>query len=578
MRNIISVTDRGRQAIVVLAIAVFVIISSVPVRAQSEEDQIADTVYRNGNIHTVDAFHSTAQAVAIKDGKFIAVGSEADIKKLTGKDTEVINLRGKMVLPGLVDTHLHAVRGALGQLFFCQFPTTDSIDQYIAKVKECVDKADKGAWVEGKTWDSAYQGQLTAAMLDKISPDNPVYLHDDTNHLSWVNTAALKAANITKDTLEPAGGHIGRDKDGNPTGVLYDSAQALIIKVMTPPTDEQLKQSAKWIFDKMSSYGVTGVITAQLDAGRLKAYRALEQEGQLKVRIQGSWDFNTRYATKPIDQMAADFATRKDRGPVSDLINPDGVKIYLDGVWIGYGSPFIDQYSDGSGNFGRQSIDLPTLSTWVTRFDKEGLKVMMHAVGDLAVRNGLNAVAAARRANGPGGPRHHLGHNTFVHAEDIATANELNVSREVSPANTWYPSSYSPGFVELLGDRVANMVPIGGMQDGGGHVTYGSDWDNVPEPDPWMAMQTLITRMNPEHPEQGVLGPQQRVDLLTALEIMTINGARAMELEDVTGSIMVGKDADMVVIDQNLFEIPADEIIKTRVSRTVLKGKTVYER
>jgi hypothetical protein len=166
-----------------------------------------------------------------------------------------------------------------------------------------------------------------------------------------------------------------------------------------------------------------------------------------------------------------------------------------------------------------------------------------------------------------------------VHAEDIATAKELNVVREVSPANTWYPSSYSPGFVALLGtDRVANMVPIGAMDSAGGRVTYGSDWDNVPEPDPWLGMQTLITRANPEHPEQGILGPAQRVDLLTALEIMTINGARAMELEDVTGSIEVGKDADLIVINQNLFEIPADKIINTRVLRTMLKGKTVYEK
>lgn len=547
--------------------------------AGDHSQQIADTIYHNGNIHTVDELQSTAQSVAIKDGKFIAVGSDDEVEKYRGKNTELINLKGKMMLPGLVDTHLHAVRGGLGQLFMCQFPTTDSIDQYLEAVKGCVAKKKKGEWVEGKTWDSSYQDKLTPAMLDKVSPDNPVYLHDDTNHLSWVNSAALKASGITRDTPDPAGGHIGKDKDGNLTGVLYDSAQAFIIKVMTPPTADQYRQAAEWIFHKVNSYGVTAVTLAQLDKGRLGAYRAMEKDGKLTVRLQGSWDFNTRYATQPIADMAKVFATREDRGPVTNLINPDGVKIYLDGVWIGYGSPFIEAYSDGSGQFGRQSIDRPTLSTWVTKFDKEGLKVMMHAVGDLAVQNGLNAVAAARKTNGPDGPRHHLGHNTFVHAEDIATAAELNVSREVSPANTWYPSSYSPSFVALLGaDRVGNMVPVGDMQKEGGHVSYGSDWDNVPEPDPWMALQTLITRINPASPEQGVLAPQQRVDLLTALEIMTINGARLMELEDVTGSIEVGKDADLIVIDQDLFDIPADKIINTKVLRTVLQGKTVYTR
>ena len=253
------------------------------------------------------------------------------------------------------------------------------------------------------------------------------------------------------------------------------------------------------------------------------------------------------------------------------------IKIYADGVWIGYGSPFIDMYETGE-TYGRQSIDQPTMKTWVTRFDKEGLKVMIHAVGDQAVRNCLNSFAAARRANGPAGPRHHLGHNTFVHPDDRARAKDLNVVLEVSPANTWYPSSYLPSFVELLGPaRVSQMVPIGELARNGAILAYGSDWDNVPEPDPWLGLETLVTRVNPDQPELGVLGPDQRVDLETAIEIVTINGAHTMELEKVTGSIEVGKDADMIVLDRNLFKIPVEKIHETKVLRTVLKGKTVYE-
>jgi predicted amidohydrolase YtcJ len=345
---------------------------------------------------------------------------------------------------------------------------------------------------------------------------------------------------------------------------------------MTPYTQKQVRKSARWIFDKLNAYGVTAITLAQMDATRLAAYRNMEKSGDLHLRIQCSWDFNTRYATLPIEEMAKIFETRKKRGPVTSLINPDGVKIYADGVWVGYGSPFIDMYETGE-TYGRQSIDQPTLKTWVTRFDKNGLKVMIHSVGDQAVRNALNAIESARKANGPDGPRHHVAHNTFVHKEDIQRAKNMNVISEVSPANTWYPSNYTPSFIKLLGKhRVNHMVPIKQLAQNDGTVAYGSDWDNVPEPNPWLAMQTMITRQNPNQPELGVLAIDQRINLDTAMRIFTINGAKLMELENETGSIEVGKDADMIVLDKNLYSIDSDKIIDTKVLRTILKGKTIH--
>ena len=193
---------------------------------KGSETVIADTVFRNGDIHTIDTLGSRVQAVAIKDGKFIKVGSNDDMKAVTGKGTEVINLHGKMVMPGIIDTHIHAVRGGLGQLYFCQFPVESSVEQIQAAVKKCAAKKKKGEWIEGKTWDSALSKKVTSADLDKAAPDNPVYLHDDTNHLGWLNTAALKATKITKDTPDPMGGSINRDSSGNPTGVIHDATDS----------------------------------------------------------------------------------------------------------------------------------------------------------------------------------------------------------------------------------------------------------------------------------------------------------------------------------------------------------------
>jgi hypothetical protein len=302
------------------------IAASAPTKAQ---DVKADVVYRNGFVYTVDSVRSRAQAFAVKDGKFIAVGSNEDMKAVTGKDTKVVNLKGKMVMPGLIDTHIHALRGALTALGLA-FPVTASVDDIKAAVKKYIadKKLKKGDWIEGAKWSIDYH-KLNAKMLDDVAPDNPVFLHDWTNHLAWVNSAALKAAKITKDTPDPQGGVIDRDSSDNPTGTLHDKALGLIAAAMPPPAPKTVEERATWIFNKLNGYGITGIVTAQLDPVRLKAYRDLESKDKLTVRIQGSWDFNTRYVTTTLEEQSKTFMTRDKRGQNSPLINVDGVKADL---------------------------------------------------------------------------------------------------------------------------------------------------------------------------------------------------------------------------------------------------------
>jgi predicted amidohydrolase YtcJ len=274
--------------------------------------------------------------------------------------------------------------------------------------------------------------------------------------------------------------------------------------------------------------------------------------------------------------MAARFATREQRGPISELIDPDGVKIYLDGVPNGFSAPYIDPYSN-KATFGRQSIDAPHLNTAVLEFDSEGLQVMMHAVGDMSVRHALDAVEATRKVNGYN-IRHHLAHATSVHPEDYGRAGSLNVGVEISPWNTWAPDEGSLTFVPYLGrKRMADITPFKTLLASDDVTGYGSDWDNVPEPDPWFAMECAVTRANPLHPEFGQFGPRQAIDVATAIEVFTINGAFNLQKDDITGTIEVGKSADFIVIDQNLLQIPATDIHKTKVLKTVLMGKTVYD-
>jgi hypothetical protein len=542
----------------------------------------ADTVYKNGFVYTADGPRSRAQAFAVRDGKFFKVGTNDDMKAVTGKDTRVVDLNGKMVMPGLVDSHIHCLRGALTALGLA-FPVTASVDEIKAELKKYIadKKLKKGEWVEGAKWALDYK-KLNAKMLDEVSPDNPVFLHDWTNHLAWVNSAALKAAKITKNTPDPEDGVIDRDSSGNPTGTLHNKALGLITAAMPPPKPEVVEERAAWIFNKLNGYGVTSIITAQLDPVRVKAYRALESKDKLTMRIQGSWDFNTRYVTTSLAEQAKTFMAREKRGENSPLVNVDGVKIYLDGVPNDApgGAPMIDPYVT-EPSFGNVSIDEPTLSTWMLRFDAAGLKIMAHATGSLSVRHWLNAVEAVRRANGKG-PRHHLAHSMLVYPEDMDRFNfeRSNFVAEVSPFNIWVPdptANYS--WSKIIGrDRFdLTMTPIKSMVDAGAVVAYGSDWDNVPEPNPWLGLEGMVTRQYPGHPEYGQWKLDERIDVETAIQIFTRNGAVAMEREDETGTIEPGKSADFIVINQNLLDISPLDIHKTKVLRTVLKGHTVYE-
>lgn len=558
------------------------------VESISAQDAIAgkvaasDTVYRNGFVYTVDGVGSRAQAFAVRDGKFIAVGADDSMDQYVGAETRIVDLEHRMVLPGLYDTHIHPVRGALTSLGLA-FPVTSSLDEIKSAVQGYISDNNlaKGDWIEGAKW-SLDPSELSASDLDDVSPDNPVFLHDWTNHLAWVNTAALTAAGISKDTPDPAGGVIDRDDSGNPTGILHDKALGLVTNSMPPPSSDVLLERAEWVFGKLNSFGITGIITAQLDPGRLTAYRELESENLLSLRLQGSWDFNTRYVTGTLEEQAEMFVARKDRGDNSPLINVDGVKIYMDGIPSDGegGAPMIDSYATNK-SFGIPSIDEATFSTWMARFDASGLKVMAHATGSLSVRHFLNAVEATRRANGDG-PRHHLAHTMLVYPEEVERFgfDRSNFVAEFSPYQLWVPDpTANYEWAKIIGrDRFSlTFSPIRSLIAAGALVSYGSDWDNIPEPNPWFAMEGMVTRQYPNKPEFGQFNPDQRISVESAIEIFTRNGAVAMELEDETGSIEVGKSADFVIIDQNILEVPAKDIHKTKVLKTVLRGHLVYD-
>ncbi|KQW65551.1 hypothetical protein ASE17_19070 [Phenylobacterium sp. Root77] len=540
-------------------------------------EPFAETVFVNGRIFTANAFSGVAEAVAIADGKFVAVGSSETVRRRIGPATVVHDLKGGMAMPSITDMHIHPVRGGLAQLSYCKF--SDRLDRggVLEAVATCVEAKQPGEWVEGAQWDAKLAQSLDKAALDRIAPNNPVYLHDNTNHIIWVNSAALAAAGIDKTTRDPAGGQILRDpRTGEPTGVLMESAIALVFNAKPKPSAQDIERGAAWIFQKLNSYGVTSVQTGQAEAADLAAYRKLEAEGRLTVRVKTNWDFNTPLASVAPEKMLERFDTRAERGPVSDLINPDGGKIYADGIAIGAGSPYLEPYSSAP-TYGRPAIDSSSLNTAVLQMDRLGLSIMIHAMGDAAVRSSLDAIESARRANGNSGKRHVIAHTFSVAPEDMGRARRLNVAFENSPPVVLFPNELMDATVVLLGrERTRAVGPIRSLIAAGDTVGYGSDWDNIPEPNPWLALQAMVTRQNPSAPERGYLARTEAIDVITGLEVLTINGAYGLGLEDRTGSIEVGKDADLIILNQDLLKVSVGDIHKTRVLRTILRGKTIF--
>jgi predicted amidohydrolase YtcJ len=544
----------------------------------------ADRVLLNGAIYTVNPASPWVEALAITSGVVTAVGSNAEMRQFVGPGTEELDLKGRMVMPGVIDMHIHPIEGAMASLFDCSFPFTSAIDEMLEKVADCVDKAPNGDWIRGGQWPVQLMTgskSVNAALLDSVAPDNPVFLIDSTVHNAWVNTAALERLNIDRDTIDPPGGIIFHDSDGKPTGLLADDAAYNALSTLPDYSQEQYESAVLWAVDLLNGFGITGYKEALSEAGSLNAYSSLDRSGQLNMRVatsliwKRSWSQNDEQHRQNIEQRDS-YRTAH--------VNPDFIKIFLDGIPPTRTAYLLEPYVATTGfdaEFrGNPLHDSATLAKDVTDFDAAGLTVKMHAVGDGAARQGLDAIEAAREANGSSGLRHEISHAGMIHPDDIDRFAELDAIPEMAPI-LWYPvPGLAAAQASAVGkERAEHTFPIRSLVEAGAQPAYGSDWPAVvPTPNPWPGVEAMVTRRNP-YPDspQDAKWEEQAVDLATAIRIFTLNGARALKLEDIAGSIEVGKSADLIVLDQNVFEIPASDVGNTRVITTILEGRNVYD-
>ena len=554
------------------------LLGAIPIAMSAE---MADTAYVNGRFYTVDEGKPWAEAVAIRDGYFVAVGSNAEIAVLIGDRTHVTDLDGRMAMPGIHDLHIHPVGGTLTTLFDCNFPSGAPLNEIIARIKSCAEAEPPGTWIRGGVFAAQFLDSdppLHRAMLDAVAPDHPVILRSSGGHTAWVNSAALEAAGIDRDTPDPANGFIRRDTStGEPSGLLHEAAGRLVQGQIPDYTPEQYATAVASIARDLNRQGVTSIKDASVSPKLLALYREVDRSGKLTLRVAANLTVRTEAGSLE-GQMVMVEGRNQYRTP---RINPDFVKIFVDGSAGARKAAFLEPYLEGpqhdAGYRGEFLIAPETLKEYLIRLDREGVSVKMHCGGDAAVRASLDAIEAARLANGNSGIPHEISHPNLVHADDIPRFAALNAVPDLTPV-TWYPNPILTVLARSLGEeRVQRMWQIRRMVETGAIAVYGSDWPAiVPNTNPWRAMEAMITRRDPDTGSGEPFVAEQAVDLATAIRIFTRNGAYAMRHDSRVGTIETGKAADLIVLAENLFEMQPERIDSTRVLLTLLEGEEVY--
>lgn len=536
----------------------------------------ADLVLHNGAVYTAEPAHPWAEALAVTDGAIVFVGDNAGATALAGKGTRVIDLAGRMVTPGFHDVHLHALSGG-HTLLGCSLLDVRPVEALLAVIRKCADQVAPGEWVYGSGFDLSLfaNGNPNKALLDAIVPDKPVFLTGSDGHNAWVNSMAINLAGVTKDTPNPPKGVIMRDaKTGAPSGTVRETGQEPFVKLLPKPTPEQDAAALRAALAHLNALGITSFIDASVGEREMRTFHGLDQAGALTARVVTSLTYGV-FSSHPGREFDAVLARR--RHYATPHINTDAVKIFVDGVLEGETAALVDPYTGMGEHRGELNLAPAELNAAVQRFDAMGLQVHMHAIGDGAVRAGLDAFEFARAKNGAMDNRHHISHLQLVHPVDVPRLGKLGVAANFQALwaypDTWIMEINLP----VVGpERVHRMYPIRSVQKAGGRIVAGSDWD-VSSSNPLEEMEMAVRRSDVTKSDGPVLNADERVDLDTMLAAFTREGAWLMHHEQQVGTLVVGKRADLVVLDSNLFRIPVDRISEARVLLTFLDGKVIYE-
>jgi hypothetical protein len=521
----------------------------------------------------MDAARSWAGAVAVRRGRIVYVGPDT-VPGMVGPQTEVVDLHGGMLLPAFQDAHVHLIDGGV-ELDDCDLSPAENAAAVATAVRACAAAHPREPWVRGSGWQLPYfpDGNPRKELLDSLVPDRPAFLWAADGHSAWANSRALARAGVTRDTPDPADGRIERDpQSGEPTGTLRESAAELVGRVLPARTDAELAAGLDRAQRLAHSFGITTIFEADAEEPELRGYTAADRAGRLRLRVVAAMDgggggdtmlarlrdWHTRYATPNV--------------------RPVAVKLFQDGVIEARTAAMLAPYLDRKGDAGKPIRDQATLNVVTRALDREGFQIHVHAIGDRAIRMTLDALEQVARANGPRDRRPGIAHLELIDPADIPRFRGLGVVANFQ-ARWANGDEYLTRMTEPALGPIRNrwLYPMESVARTGAVLAGGSDW-SVSSLDPLEAIEVGITHREPGDTTTPPWNPAERVDLPTMLAMYTINAAWAMHLERETGSIEVGKLADLIVLDRDLFALPASRIHAAKVLRTVYEGRTVYQR
>ena len=543
----------------------------------------ADIVFTGGAVYRVTDSDPWATAVAISKNRITYVGDDAGAISSIGPNTIIVKLNGKMLLPGFQDAHVHPVDSGMTYNQCAVFDLPE-LEDLLDAIKTCVDERPNAEWIVGAGWyvsTFAPTGRPPKGLLDAIAPDIPITLLSNAAHTVWANSAAIKRAGITSETKDPEGGRIDRDSEsGEPSGSFQESAMPLIQSFEPAITLKERIAGLAYAQQLFHSYGITGVHDSYVEVSRetaysnMEAYTAFSDQEGLKMHVVAAMLYDPTLPLEPQIELFKSLRDSADRNHV----NATAVKILVDGVATSYSAAMLEPYADrlDEGIKGTPLIPRADLIDLVTRLDALGFQIHFHSIGDAATHYSLDALEVARTQNGLRDSRHHLSHIMAWDPTDFNRMADLDAIANFQALWASKGTHYEEiTYVRMGEERSKYLYPINSLHKLGVHLAFGSDW-YVTSANPLLAIEVAVTRLEPGGNSTDPLLPAEAIDLATAIRAATLGSAYGNFLNKDTGSIEVGKLADLIVIDSNLFDIPTSDLSKARVMLTLFGGEVVF--
>jgi predicted amidohydrolase YtcJ len=584
---------KRREFLISLVIVAVILVLSPQLllaKAPTPKDGKADWIYKGGLIYTVDPVRPTAEAVAVRGDKIVFVGKAKDIRKWQGPKTRVVNLKDGMLLPGFIDSHDHLATLGVTKLGI-NIGGIAGKDNVMKAIREWVAKQPANVTLRGFGWvlhDTFGKDFPRREWLDEVTGDRPMYLMSSDMHETWFNTAAMKKAGLSKDTpdLDPGKQYYTRDADGTPAGLAVEGAALAILVSMGFAARETVLESQHLTIDAAPAWG----LTTYLDCGFLLSTKSSDSEwvmdelvkrdkaGKLPLRTIAS--VFTRSPSDGPDAILAELLDWKRRYQ-SEHVQMGPLKMWTDGTFIGGSAKLLEPYADGTKG-GGMFFTQKEAEAQIEAAQRAGVDVHVHADGDATVRIILNAMENVQKRLGKQGQRNTICHISLVHPTDLPRFQKLGIIVNGTPiwATDYNGVDYNRYNARLGAKRFEEeFEPYGDVVRSGATFTIGADLGGVdiPEINPMLHIEAAVTRQRPGHPNDNIMVKRQRMSLADALKAYTINGAYQLRMEDKIGSIKVGKKADLVFLEKDLFKVDTYSIHSTKVMQTMMDGKVTYQ-